>query len=274
MAANGTPSEKLSPSVESLKSWLPLYTKNLHATIAHLDRVFSTASGTDSVLLFLNYSLIAVAANLDILHRKFPLLKQPSSKALSNPAESRLKSTSASLRAFTGLISDVRIFARLWGLIGIYQWGLSSYSTPDKDATLARITYAQVAVNTVYQVLENAAYLADHKVLSIKSESVNKAWLWSSRMWMAHVFLDFVRLGRVYQMRQEAGAPKSADYEGKIKRKQEVETWWRQFCVNTAYAPLTVHWSLEQGLVGEMTVGILGTVAGIFSIKQAWKSTA
>merc|ERR1711977_765913 len=47
--------------------------------------------------------------------------------------------------------------------------------------------------------------------------------------------------------------------------------WRRQLLINAAYAPLTIHWSLEKGLVGEFWVGLFGSVAGLAKLKEAWR---
>lgn len=58
------------------------------------------------------------------------------------------------------------------------------------------------------------------------------------------------------------------------KVKGEDEKWWRDVTVNSAYAPMTVHWSLEEGLLGETWIGALGLLAGLVGFRQAWKETA
>jgi hypothetical protein len=44
-------------------------------------------------------------------------------------------------------------------------------------------------------------------------------------------------------------------------------TWWAQLVLNLAYAPLTVHWSLEKGLgFRDVDIGYLGVIAAVASI--------
>ncbi len=50
--------------------------------------------------------------------------------------------------------------------------------------------------------------------------------------------------------------------------------WYKELVVNVAYAPMTVHYSLENGMLGEGAIGALGAVVGTLSIGQAWKETA
>ena len=62
--------------------------------------------------------------------------------------------------------------------------------------------------------------------------------------------------------------------EAKIVRTEEEMRWWREVGVNAAYAPMTLHWSLEQGLLGDGVIGALGVVAGGLKLREAWRKTA
>ena len=80
-----------------------------------------------------------------------------------------------------------------------------------------------------------------------------------------------------------------AEKEGEVVEKGELELrmdkveeqelkerwgkWYRTTGVNIAYAPMTVHYSLEDGILGEGVIGALGAVVGALSIGQAWKET-
>lgn len=144
---------------------------------------------------------------------------------------------------------------------------------PPEDKLIRNIGYSQVVVNLFYQYLENGAYLSDKGVLGWSKEKQSKAWLWSSRFWAAHVVLDFWRLGYQYQVKKRR----------EVKGKEGVVTegedgfwakWRREMIINVAYAPLTVHWSLEKGLVGDAWVGLLGTVVGVTGMRERWKNAA
>jgi hypothetical protein len=134
------------------------------------------------------------------------------------------------------------------------------------------VSYAQVVVNIAYQFLENYAYLSSKGVLGWSSEKQNRAYVWSSRFWVAHVGLDFVRLFHENIMRRNKKG------KGKEGVEDLAETAWRmkwrkEIVVNMAWAPLTAHWSLEQGLVSDFWVGLLGSVAGITGLRELWKNT-
>jgi hypothetical protein len=56
--------------------------------------------------------------------------------------------------------------------------------------------------------------------------------------------------------------------------KLEKWLWWKDVISNMAYAPMTVHWSLEQGLLSDWGVGACGIVAGGSLLADAWRRTA
>lgn len=145
----------------------------------------------------------------------------------------------SSFRALTSLISDIRIFHRLWGLLGIYSWGHSLLQHPPRDLTIRRIVAAQVLANAAFQVLENLAYLASHKVVPVGKRGQGRLWVWSSRFWMAHVGLEFWRLQRVREMRVDGARRGIMGSDRK-----EDKRWKRELVANCAYAPLTV-WPLS-----------------------------
>ena len=102
---------------------------------------------------------------------------------------------------------------------------------------------------------------------------MNKWYVWSARFWMMYVALEGGRLGVDMWM-----SDKGEEEQGRVlKREDEKEAdekWWRDAFTNAAYAPMTVHYSLEGGCLGEGQVGLLGLVAGVVGIRDAWRRTA
>lgn len=158
---------------------------------------------------------------------------------------------------------------RLWGLVSIYNWGKRIYNSPPGDVLIRRIVYTQVASNIAFQCLENGAYLASKGVLGWSKEKQARAWIWSSRFWVLHVGLDFVRLWREARLRSSKGKAK----EGSDEENEWVAKWRREMVVNAAWAPLTLHWSLEEGFASDLWVGVLGSVAGLAGFRELWRTT-
>ncbi|KAL7275720.1 hypothetical protein RUND412_001329 [Rhizina undulata] len=128
----------------------------------------STTAGADKALMTIAYTIQLVTPFLGRLPTLLTIpLPTPIPLFLPPPSAATLERVGKSLRALNSLTSDVRIFLRLLGLFGIYEWGRSVFEKPLKDKTLEAITVAQVLANAAYQVLENAAYLAQYGILPI-----------------------------------------------------------------------------------------------------------
>ena len=62
--------------------------------------------------------------------------------------------------------------------------------------------------------------------------------------------------------------------EEKVEDRKINQEWYRSFVVNVAYAPMTLHWSFEQGLLNEGLIGAFGILAGALGLREAWRQTA
>ena len=168
--------------------------------------------------------------------------------------------------------------------------------------------WTQVTSIAAYQALENGAFLSGKGIMGWDAKTQAKAWLWGSRAWMIYVGLELSRLG--YQLRERAGAETKAREmdelasqiersgvivpEGGLKgdlevredkgeselreEKVERERWWKKWTrdlgVNLGYAPMTVHYSMEEGPLGEGALGALGVMVAWFKMAEAWKASA
>ncbi|KAK0125482.1 hypothetical protein ONS95_000510 [Cadophora gregata] len=276
---------RLPPPIRNFRAWLPLYLSKTDRTLARLSQILSTPTGTDTVLLTICYtslltSNILTSISLSRLRAKAlsvieKAISLPPNTALyistSNIPPSKLLIISARLKALSSLISDVRIFARLWGLLGLYSWGKQVWNQDRGDEVVRGIAAIQVVSNILYQYLENMAYLSSKGIWGWSSEKQSKAWVWSSRFWALHVMLDLVRLGRERTEQRKMVKWKGREEEAERAEAEFWKRWKRQLLINMAYAPLTIHWSLEKGLVGQFWVGLFGSVAGLAKLKEAWR---
>ncbi|KAL5328934.1 hypothetical protein ACEPPN_002443 [Leptodophora sp. 'Broadleaf-Isolate-01'] len=278
---------RLPSSLRNLQAWLPIYLSKTDANLTRVSSILSTPSGTDTVLLTICYTSLLTSSVLSSI--SLSRIRQQAlsviEKAISLPPNttlyistsdippSRLLIVSARLKALSSLISDFRIFARLWGLLGMYSWGKRVWNQDGGDQVVRRIVGVQVLSNIAYQYLENMAYLSSKGVCGWSAEKQNRAWVWSSRFWAVHVLLDFLRLGRERSEQRKVVKWKGREEEAEREEQEFWARWRRQLVVNLAYAPLTVHWSLENGLVGEFWVGLLGSVAGLAGLKELWRKS-
>ncbi|KAI0406590.1 hypothetical protein F4802DRAFT_613158 [Xylaria palmicola] len=203
------------------------------------------------------------------------------------------------LRALSGLTSEARTIMRLWGLLGMYFWarrlvlkrrqqkqegeaGATTTATTSSgegrlDTTIA---WSQLAACVVFQALENGAYLSSKGVLGWAPATQVRAGRWSARFWGSFVALELVRLlresarrGRRTRDERLGGGTKTVAVAEREER--EWAAGWRKALVrNLAWAPLTVHWSLAQGLVPDAAVGALACIPGAIQMRDLWRNTA
>lgn len=274
--------------------------KAISATLAstdrfmgHLSRVLATSSGTDSMLQTLQYTLVVLHTQLSRLRawrlRKLllavarktsaVLLPGETAVAMLDPPATSLDDVIGGSKALASLISDFRVFTRLWGLQDVYKWARSTWLSPPEDRLVRTIVWTQVVAGFGFQWYENLAYLADKGVLrGERFNKINQArwWEWSSRFWMAHVVLETVRLLRVRQLTSATTDTMNnkSGIENKAQRAEATAKWKRAMLVNAAWAPMTVHYSWEQGCLTEPWLGILGIVASGVGFRQLWNSTS
>lgn len=102
-----------------------------------------------------------------------------------------------------------------------------------------------------YYPLEHIYFLASQNIIKLSDKTITKIAVWSCRFWAAYVILQFYHLredSRILSRRAKGlkGSEISEEQRDEVlsrKRALLNELW-----VNIGYMPLTIHWSLEQGL--------------------------
>ncbi|OAX82167.1 hypothetical protein ACJ72_03488 [Emergomyces africanus] len=266
--------------------------------IRRLDKFISTATGQERLLALIQY-------NSQIIHYlvRSPLFGSISARLCSillsstgpaaaggGPSKTQPQTTPA-LLALSSLMSETRTTLRLFGLLSIWSWGSATLKAPPTDPVLRTIAYAQVTANVLYQILENVAHLTSKGVLNRRLVerwgSVGKWYVWSTRAWLGHVLLEFVRVWREYVLsRERKRRAKGGDVDmekgregGKedddVARRAEVRGWKKSIVNSLAWLPLCIHWSFEDGVgVPDRLVGVLSMTAGAWGMHDMWNSTA
>lgn len=280
--------------------------------LLRLSKLLSSPGSTDALLCTTSYTLTLVHSLLsrllerrlanvavDIAEKADGLLLPGETLIATLPAPATTKLMAQIIgtsKALVGVIADYRIFVRLWGMLGMYTWARATYLDPlpkdaeKKDKVLRGLTWAAIATCCGFQILENGAYLSSKGALTTASWAgdVGKArenqwWLWSSRFWAAYVGVELVRLGvmRYYKTPSSIQVQDDGEKEDKLRREETLKQeklenwlWWKDLASNAAYAPMTLHWSMEQGLLSDWGVGACGMVAGGSNLLAAWKGTA
>lgn len=256
------------------------------------NNVLGSLGGNDSNLAFIGYGMLFLSE----------VLKYSSQAALASPSllsssalfsetspigpilqvltkryASHASSLVGPMRSLSSLISDIRIFNRLWGLVPLSVWAAETWFQPPSDSVLRGVAYSQVIANLLYQPLENVAYLAMHNIIpqSVVSERAQfDIWIYSSYLWAIHVVLEFVRLYRETVLAKRTSSAKNGGDDEKEKGGYTISSfaWYQSLVINLSYLPLTVHWSLPNGLVNDVTVGFLGATAAAASSYPKWSA--
>ncbi|KAI1161026.1 hypothetical protein F5B18DRAFT_654094 [Nemania serpens] len=286
-----------------LRELLAATPSNADAFLAHLQRCLSTPAGIDTVLLFVCYSSRLSSAVLTSLVQ--PALRRGASRlvalASALPPSATLLFTAGDLpssgvalvlalakrlKALSVLTSEARTIMRLWGLLGMYFWARRlvlkrrQQSTQSGDGKFeTSLAWSQLAACVVFQTLENGAYLSSRGVLGWAPATQAKAARWSARFWGSFVGLELVRL--FYESSRRARRTRAEKFAGgktvAVVEREEgewVDAWRKTVVRNLAWAPLTLHWSLEQGLVSELGIGALASIPSVVQIRDLWRSTA
>ncbi|KAF2997100.1 hypothetical protein E8E13_003555 [Curvularia kusanoi] len=279
--------------------------------LLRLSALLSTPTGIDVVLCTTGYTLTLVyALGQQVLEKQLATVASnlaskaadvmmPGETLIADlPASASTKllaQTVGSSKAIADVIADYRIFVRMWGMLGLYTWARDTYlaplpkEAPRKERLLRGTTWAAIASCVLFQVLENGAYASSKGMLTSAAWSgeVGKKretlwWVWSSRFWAAYVGCEIVRL-LIERAYYEPLVEKIGDGEKEDKLRAEQEkrehhnksfTWWKDLVSNIAYAPMTLHWSVEAGLMSDVQVGVCGMIAGGAMLADAWRKTA
>lgn len=282
------------PSLGAVIAALP---SNTDALVSRLEKCLSTPSGIDTVMLFLCYTsrlsaTVLTALSTSALRRsarewialRLPLLPKGTTVLLSTPGAAGSSPSPAvalallaakRLSALSALMSEARVILRLWALLGIYSWARSlvrkSLSSPSEKDDAPRqsklataLEYTRVALCVALQSLENGAYLSQKGVLGWSPQRQAQAYKWSSRFWAGFVGIE---IGKLLAERYSGAFAKT-------KTAEERQAWAKNLAKSLAWAPLTLHWSTEGGLVAEPLVGVLACIPGVIQMRDLWAKSA
>ncbi|KAH8170704.1 peroxin 11C [Sarocladium implicatum] len=278
---------------------LPSVPSRSHAFLSHLHRVVQSRGGNDITLLWLTYTshlsadLLSLLAN-PVAHLPAPLLTSKAARPLlllsrlllkpgTLPAAVTLQ-LAARLKAFAVTLSEVRIFARLWGLLGIYfgakaaidkrkaQIAADPAAANSPEARFdSYVNIAQLVTLVAYQALENVAYLSARKVIPLSPYLTGRLGKWSVRSWMVYIGLE---LGKLLVDRARHVPKRAYDAESVKEEKEWQKNWSRDFLRTLAWAPLTVNWSLEQPVLPSLAVSAFAFYPAMGMMKDLWQSKA
>jgi len=199
-------------------------------------------------------------------------------------------------RQLSAVVGDSRILWRIWGILPILQWMISLERSQPPSRALQTIERLQGWSMLAYYPLEHLYYLASKNVLPFKLQkrTLARISIWSCRFWAAYVLLQFLHLredikllaSREKALRsQEKGKPVAKEADSEVAAANGPPDDWRDVAarraaivteavVNTAYLPLTIHWSVDGGIFrNEAWTAVFGLLAGLASFKGGWEAT-
>ncbi|KAH9818256.1 peroxisomal biogenesis factor 11 [Melampsora americana] len=227
-----------------------------------MSRLLSTTSGTDKCLMLIQYSALLLSK-----------IDHPTSKlAISS------KGLPQRFGALSGLISEARTTIRLLDLVAVVQWWRTlKESRGSVVSRILEIERLEVLSMLVYYPLEHIYFLTAKHVLSFSARTASKASLYSCRAWATYTFLHLSYLWHcIQQLNREEDQYLEQDVEKKDRKKfqEQRAALMNGVMINLAYAPLTLHWSLSQGLYSsESITALCGIVAALGQLRAAWKAS-
>lgn len=295
-------SEK-APTVSSLPSGEPVPSRPTNtslllsaptradALLSHIHRCVQTRAGTDVVLLWLTYAS-RLSANL-IEHVALPkaastgLLKVALSLSAiafrpGSATAALALQLAARLRALSAVLGEIRIFNRLWGLLGLYfaakgavakaRAAKAEGAAESTDVTFDTVlSYAQLTALVSYQAAENAAYLSSKKILGFSPQMQAKLGKWSVRSWGLYIGMELAKL----MIERSRRVPLKAYTAEKVEEEKKWRVnWSTEFLRTLAWAPLTVNWSVNEQFLSDTTISALAFYPSMGMMKDLWRSTA
>jgi len=251
--------------------------KHTDAFLLHLSRHLSTTAGLEATLATTLFTLTLLhAAALQIPAR----LRSPSSRtgAIFRTALLNLARTS----------DDVLMFLRLFGTLEIYTWARHRWIQPPHDPIIKLLAWLQIASAGTFQVIENLAFLAKHRILPGQQweHRVPGLIALGSKFWFVRQGLEVLRLLRVRQLRwnEDFGAERNIaaasdrDAVVSIESKELKKKWRREVWSNLAWLPVRLYASYEdrpeERPVSDFAFGVCGVVPSWVMLRDAWKESA
>ncbi|KAL5603973.1 hypothetical protein FOVSG1_006723 [Fusarium oxysporum f. sp. vasinfectum] len=266
----------------------------VNAFILHLHGCTRIRGGTDTVLLFTTYSARLIGAILNVLgrtslrHSAREMVEQafqlpPSttvvlSAASAPPLAALALNIAKRIRACTDMLGEWRVMNRLWGIISTYvaardfvlrlrcqkQNKNGEKVLPDRFSTL--VETLQFLLLFGYHISEASYWLSTKCIVILSSEKTSKVSLYGARLWSTWVFME---LGRLLVERSRRTPT------GDVAAEEEWSTnWMSSFIGILPWAPLSVHWGTQGGLLPEITIAALATWPASNKMKNLWRQTA
>ncbi|KAF8896178.1 hypothetical protein BD779DRAFT_1494366 [Infundibulicybe gibba] len=227
-------------------------------TVDHLVRYLGTWSGSDKLFMVIQYAVKLIVPLLHLrarLQHRVGLKKEPFSRAAAGYAK------------LGSILGNSRTMWRIWGLLPIVQWLISLERNPQPTRKLLVIERLQGWSMLAYYPLEHFSYLSTSGIIPSTIPTLSSIFstgkpitldpdslgIWSCRFWALYVFLQFAHLREDWKLLQaHKKSLRKVKGSGLASSERELQqrwdSYWNDLVTNIGYLPLTLHWSLKQGL--------------------------
>lgn len=311
-AAPSPPSKRTFPP-PSLGALLQSAPSRADAFLAHLHRCASTRAGADTILFFLTYltrlsgNILETASRAALRNSANKLvalaLQLPPATAVSFVSESPRRVASpivslalqlaARLKAAAATLGEIRTFGRLWGLLGLYFAGKKllqsrqaavafdgdekNKSDMGSSSSFERqfdffVRLAQIIALVNWQATENVAYLASRKIVGVAPATQARLGRWSVRSWALYTGMELGRLLIERQRRVSRSGGAQVKAEAEYLKWQD--GWKTEFMRTLAWWPITVHYSVGDGMLSDMGISALAFIPAVSQMRETWNATA
>ncbi|KAJ6164396.1 hypothetical protein N7470_003068 [Penicillium chermesinum] len=196
------------------------------------------------------------------------------------------------LLSLSSLLCETRYTLRLLGLFPIWKQGVELVDSPSKDVISNVLDACQIASVTVYQLLENIAYLGSKDIIPDycirRLGGIDRLYLGSIRGLLAHFVVQLVKLGRakLWSMKDTGGASAPTPQAAEGKRalgsddcdegaRSQGQEWRKDLVSSSLWTVLCIHWSFPHDVQRmEKLEGALSFLADFFLLRDSWIEAA
>ncbi|KAK7422966.1 hypothetical protein QQX98_001256 [Neonectria punicea] len=159
---------------------------------------------------------------------------------------------------------------RMWGLFDmlisvkeLLQDKLSKASSASANPLDSAVMALQTISMTSFHICEAAACLSQAKVLALSPKLQERFMGWAARSWAAFIFVELGRL-LIEWTRKLKGDEVDVEW---------LDEWKKELYRNLAWAPVTLHWSLPNGLLSDIFVALFALYPSFSLMKDFWKES-
>ncbi|CAI6085220.1 unnamed protein product [Clonostachys chloroleuca] len=251
--------------------------------LCRLQQAVQLREGQDAFLLFMGETSRLLAVLLELLKESLSKIhhisRLSSQSAWIKALSPAIVKAAGRFQTLAGFLDEWQMINRMFGLLDVLvgtgkflrevrRRKKENLAIGRKDIVLEGLQHLSMIF---FHFSEGAACLASKKILTLPSKRQNQLSFAAVRAWAVFTFLDLARGVIEYKKmttRGDVRSPKEQKEGG-----QDMQQWRSQFFINLAWAPVTVHWGVDGGLLPDSLASLLAVYATSGIFKDVWKRT-